>query len=685
MSECDELRSEIGRLRQEIAGLNDRFIPKSEEESIKREAVDRAKAAFPAMFTGLFAGAILPYSAEINTAKSFAELAKRSAAIADGKAVNAISKADLAANIGRGARAQAEVARTAARTADATATAARGAARTANRSADAARSAVAVVDGKVIRASNKAGQALRKSANALGIGNRALAVGGRALRVAGKALFFIDIIFGVISTLVVAGQLAALARRLNVVERSLNPLYGLIGVNKAKANAAQRRADAAYANALNAQSSANSAASVASGAQAIGSRALGFALQAVAVVGTVRFLAGALPGVRAIAVGARGLARGAGNTAQTALGRANQALNRPIPRGLVGPQGRPGARGQRGLRGLAGARGARGLRGLSGLRGFQGARGLRGQRGLTGQRGRRGFVGPQGVKGTDGAMNPADRALLLKIDATTTATRTLSTTMLARLQLMQTFLNKAWQSTRLNKLINLLTLVSVIHNAGMLSRDVGQTIGDLASNMLATVGVKDEGDNPLDINELVGSSVENFVKGVVGAEVYNNVSSSWQKASRIISSATMIAYTVRSLNDTSKDVMEWTAENTGKIGNALKKYGVVGERAYPWMSERVKAQDAYRRKFERVTEGLESLEDTASSLSQVTGNIREIQEEYTELKEQRDAFKELVSVTPPADVPTSAPESAPIANTEVQATTDSQSPDVAIADAQRGS
>jgi hypothetical protein len=250
---------------------------------------------------------------------------------------------------------------------------------------------------------------------------------------------------------------------------------------------------------------------------------------------------------------------------------------------------------------------------------------------------------------------------------------------------MQDFAEKAWKNTKLDKLINLLTLISVLHNAAMLSRDVGETIGELASNMLATVGIKDETGNQLDINELVGTSVRSFVQTIVGAEVYNDVSTTWKKASRIVSSAAMIAYTVRGLHDTSKDVMEWTAENTGKIGNALKRWGVVGERAYPWMSERVKAQDAYRRKFQRVVDGLESLEDTASSLSQVTGDVREIQEEFTELQQQKDAFKTLVSVTPPADVPTSAPESVPIANTETTATTASQSADVAIADAQTGS
>ena len=255
---------------------------------------------------------------------------------------------------------------------------------------------------------------------------------------------------------------------------------------------------------------------------------------------------------------------------------------------------------------------------------------------------------------------------------------------LAKLELMQTFAEKAWKATRLDKLINLLTLVSVIHNAGMLSRDVGQTIGELASNMLATVGVKDENDSPLDINELVNTSVENFVKAVVGEEVYTNTSKAWLKANRIISAGTQIIYTVRSLHDTSQEVAEWTAENTGKIGNALKRWGVVGEKAFPWMAERVRAQDAHRRRFERITEGLENLEDTASSLSQVTSNVREIGEELTEFQQQRQAFKELVTVAAPEATAEASPENVPIAESAGQAALESQSPDVSIRDALNG-
>lgn len=255
---------------------------------------------------------------------------------------------------------------------------------------------------------------------------------------------------------------------------------------------------------------------------------------------------------------------------------------------------------------------------------------------------------------------------------------------LTKLNQMQAFAEAAWKNTHLDKVINLLTLITVLHNASMISRDIGETLGYVVSNALAAIGVKDEGGNALDVNEIVGSSISDFIKSVVGEDVYDDTRTAWQKANRVLQAGSNIVWTLRNINDATQDVLEWTAENTGKIGNALKKYGVVGDRAYPWMSERVQAQDFYRRKFSRIFQGLEQAEDTASSLAVVTGNVREIQEEVTELGEARQRFTDAIEDIGPDDIP-GLPENAPIATEQGAAEQASQSPDVTIAtDAQKG-
>lgn len=257
---------------------------------------------------------------------------------------------------------------------------------------------------------------------------------------------------------------------------------------------------------------------------------------------------------------------------------------------------------------------------------------------------------------------------------------------LNKLNAMQTFAEKAWQNTRLQKLINLLTLIGVLHNAAMLSREVGETLGYVLSNALAIVGIKDENGSALDINELVGQSVRSWIESVVGAEAYAKVINNWQKANRVYQSAANVVWTLRNIQDSTQEVAEWIAENTGRIGNALKKYGVVGERAYPWMAERVRAQDVWRRKLDKVFRGLEDLDDTASSIYAVTSEVREIQEEFTELNEAKTRFEDSLSdfLVDEPQPPPASPDFNPIGAENAQARIDSESPDLSLADAAKG-
>ncbi|MGL4640374.1 MAG: hypothetical protein ACRCVX_11700, partial [Shewanella sp.] len=171
------------------------------------------------------------------------------------------------------------------------------------------------------------------------------------------------------------------------------------------------------------------------------------------------------------------------------------------------------------------------------------------------------------------------------------------------------FLKRAYEATHIDKALNAMNTVLLIHNAAMLSRNLGSTLGDLTSQALATIGIKDAEGSPIDINKEIGQQVNTFMENLVGAEVWKGTKTSWNKASSIISSATNIMYTVRSMFDSGREILEWTAENTGKIGNALKKYRIVGEDAYKWMPERVTVQNAFTRRIDRIREGTDSLDD----------------------------------------------------------------------------
>lgn len=204
------------------------------------------------------------------------------------------------------------------------------------------------------------------------------------------------------------------------------------------------------------------------------------------------------------------------------------------------------------------------------------------------------------------------------------------------------FMKKAWETTRVQKVIDALTLITVLHNASFISRDVGETLGYALSQGLHVLGIDDEEGNPLDVNGWFGGQVNTFFENIFGDDAWHGLKESWNKANRILQAGSNILWTLRSIHDGTQEVLEWTAENTGKIGNALKKWGVVGEQAYPWMSEKVRAQDKWRRKMGKILDGLEQAEDTASSYGMVISEIAEVQDEIGELGEQRQRFTDSI-------------------------------------------
>ena len=251
---------------------------------------------------------------------------------------------------------------------------------------------------------------------------------------------------------------------------------------------------------------------------------------------------------------------------------------------------------------------------------------------------------------------------------------------LEKLNTMQQFAEKAWRATRIQKVLNVLTFVGVMHNVALLSRDVGETFGWVAGQALNVVGIEDEEGNTIDVYGWFTGSIETLLRGMLGDELYEDGRETWLKASAIVRSASMIIWTMRGIMDATQDLMEWVAENTGKIGNALKAFGVVGERAYPWMSERAQARNRIRARMSKVTGTLESTEDIASSFAMATGNVLEIQQEIGELEGQFSDFKGTVIEA----IPDPWEDNSPVQEAFEQSKANSQSPDIASSDTSRG-
>jgi hypothetical protein len=107
------------------------------------------------------------------------------------------------------------------------------------------------------------------------------------------------------------------------------------------------------------------------------------------------------------------------------------------------------------------------------------------------------------------------------------------------------------------------------------------------------------------------------------------------------------------------------AAYTGKIGNALKKGGVVLENAYGWMNPQPK--------FNRVTQTLENFQQAASTVQMVTQIPLDVISQTTELTTASTEFVKAVKEDDKAaNKATPIPEPDDLKAKETQAKTDSQ-------------
>ncbi len=217
---------------------------------------------------------------------------------------------------------------------------------------------------------------------------------------------------------------------------------------------------------------------------------------------------------------------------------------------------------------------------------------------------------------------------------------------------------------QLDRILNILTFAATVHNSAMLSNDILQTLVGALTNVLTLIVPKDEAGKSFDVSSVINSTVENAVKGIVGTENYTNLTVGWAKANRIYQATTNVLNNFMGLTQTVLQASEMIAAYTGKIGNALKKGGVVLENAYGWMNPQPK--------FNRVTQTLESLQNGASTIQMVTQVPLDVVNATTEFTTASTEFVKAIKEDTPANKATLIPEPDELKAKETQAKTDSQ-------------
>ena len=209
---------------------------------------------------------------------------------------------------------------------------------------------------------------------------------------------------------------------------------------------------------------------------------------------------------------------------------------------------------------------------------------------------------------------------------------------------LSAWLKRFSQSLRLDRVVNILGVMLSLHNAAMLSRNLGDSLSFFLQSGAELFGIKDEDDQPIDINGMIGSALSSFLQSIVGEEIYTGVSTAWKKTSAIYTATVRIyQLTLESLSGVAEG-LQTIGQYTGKIGNALRKAGLVAENAYDWMDENVRIKTGRLGLVQQVTEGIQQVEDVTSNLTEVTEQVRETQENINEIQSQFDTVKNQVTI-----------------------------------------
>lgn len=180
----------------------------------------------------------------------------------------------------------------------------------------------------------------------------------------------------------------------------------------------------------------------------------------------------------------------------------------------------------------------------------------------------------------------------------------------------------------LDRILNVLTFATTLHNAYMLSNALTQTLFSMLSNVLSIAGIKDKDGSPIDIGSIIGKTVESYAKSVLGVETVDGIKKEWKKYSRIYQAAANIVYSIQSIGFSILSALEVIGSMVGKIGNALKAGGAIFERAFGWMNIQPNFQNRFFTNIQAAT-------DLVSNLDSVAGEVITIQELTTNLGTQK--------------------------------------------------
>jgi hypothetical protein len=203
------------------------------------------------------------------------------------------------------------------------------------------------------------------------------------------------------------------------------------------------------------------------------------------------------------------------------------------------------------------------------------------------------------------------------------------------------FSERAWTATGADKILSIFTFVASTHNAMMLSRNLGETMGDATSSVLRFLNIKGIDNAPIDVNEIIGKTVTGALNDIFGAANVAAAKKTFAAANRIITAGAGAINAIRQTKDAAIEAHEIVGGWVAMIGNSMKREGILEEDAFPWFNEKPGFRDHYqgfRNKIENLEEAGEQITALASAGIEIQEGFNESAKAFTELTKALDDF-----------------------------------------------
>ncbi|MHC5772097.1 MAG: hypothetical protein ACYTXI_42615, partial [Nostoc sp.] len=192
---------------------------------------------------------------------------------------------------------------------------------------------------------------------------------------------------------------------------------------------------------------------------------------------------------------------------------------------------------------------------------------------------------------------------------------------------------RLWQTLQVDRVISILTLITTFHNGLMLSNNLGQTLFAAIDNISQAAGFKwkNEKGEESGFSSIVSEWTANFFKSIFGEENYTELVAEYKKANRIYQATANIFNALQSIGYSILSALEVVGSYVALIGNALRKWGEVGESAYKWFNPQPNFHNKFFTTLEGATNVVSQIDQVASEVVSVEQNVAQIGELKNEL------------------------------------------------------